>query len=150
MKKYILILLFLSINYNLNAQIKSIYVIIDDKYENLFKFKKEKKSYFSSIKILKYDKRHKGFNKKGNSQKDDDSIIVSKQPIEANYYEFQSYKKPKIAKIINHLKTYSIEEVSRNIKSIQKIWTNSDYSIVFIEKQDCNYKLWKMKSIHLE
>jgi len=150
MKKYILILLFFSINYNLNSQIKNIYVIIDDKYEDFFKFKKEKSSNFSSIKILKYIKRHEGFNKKEYSKKDDDIIIVSKQPIEVNYYEFQSYKKPKISKSINDLKTYNIEEVSRNIKPIQKIWTNSDYSIVFIEKQGCNYKLWKMKSIHLE
>ena len=150
MKKCILILLFISINYNLNAQIKNIYVIIDNKHESFFKFKKEKNSCFSSIKILKYDKRLKGFNKKENSQEDNDIIIVSKQQIETNYYEFQSSKKPKTAKNIKHLKTYSIEEISRNVKSIQKIWTDSDYSIIFIEETGCNYKLWKMKSIHLE
>jgi hypothetical protein len=150
MKKNILILLFLSINYNVNAQSKNIYVIIDNKYEEFFKFKKENDPYFSSIKVLKYDKRDKGFNKKENSQKKNDIIVVLKQPIENNYYEFQSYDKPKEEKNINLLKIYSIEEISRNIEPIHKIWTDSDYSIVFIEKIGCNYNLWKMKPIQLE
>lgn len=134
MKKF-LILLFILINYIANAQSKNIYVIIDNKYQKLFKFKKENNSYFSSIRILKYDKKNEGFNKKENSHKDDDIIVISKQPIETNYYEFQSYKKPKDTKNINNLTTYNIEEISRNIKPIQKIWRNSDYSIVFIEKK---------------
>jgi hypothetical protein len=148
--KNFLILLFILINYIANAQSKNIYVIIDNKYQKLFKFKKENNSYFSSIRILKYDKKNEGFNKKENSHKDDDIIVISKQPIETNYYEFQSYKKPKDTKNINNLTTYNIEEISRNIKPIQKIWRNSDYSIVFIEKKECNYILWQMKPIYLE
>lgn len=153
MKKYIILPL-LFFNFILAAQNKNLYVIIDYKQKQLFEFNKEinKKSetYFSVIKIVKYNKKNKGFSKKETTNNVNDILVATKQPTETNYYEFQSYKKSKKIKNINHLKVYTIEDISKNIKSIQEIWTDPSYSILFIEKTNCDYELWEMKPIYLE
>ncbi len=153
-RKTTMILLILLFPFILRAQNKNLYVIVDYQYQQLFKFDKKtnKKNevYFSSIKILEYNKKNKGFSKDKINPNVNDILVVSKQPTETNYYEFQSYKKPKKIKNIDNLKVFTIEDVSKNIELIQQIWTDPNYSIVFIEKVNCDYKLWEMKPIYLE
>ncbi|MFL0063646.1 hypothetical protein, partial [Tenacibaculum maritimum] len=93
--------------------------------------------------------KEKLFQKKSKKY-DNDIIIVKTQPVRKRYYEFQSYKKPKTVSSISDLKTYSIKDISKNIEIFKESWGNHKYSIVFIEKVNCNYKLWEMKRIYLE
>jgi len=149
MNKIFFILIIFSLN--TFAQKNIFYVMIDSKSNSLFKFNKDKNNSFSSIKILKDKYKKTGFINRNNSKKsDNDIIVVKKQPIRKKYYEFQSYKKPKTVNSINTLKIYNIKDISKNKEVIKKIWGNYKYSIVFIEKENCSYKLWEMKPIYLE
>jgi hypothetical protein len=77
-------------------------------------------------------------------------VIVKTQPINSNFYEFKSYKKPQKVNNIDSLKLHSIKDVSKNIKVFKEIWGNYKYSLVFIENKNCNYILWRMKPVYLE
>ncbi|MFL0223049.1 hypothetical protein, partial [Tenacibaculum maritimum] len=145
MKNIFFILIIFSLN--AYAQKNILYVVIESKNNSLFKF--EKNNSFSSIKILKNEYRRTGFiNQKKSKKYDNDIIIVKTQPVRKRYYEFQSYKKPKTVSSISDLKTYSIKDISKNIEIFKESWGNHKYSIVFIEKVNCNYKLWEMKPIY--
>lgn len=156
MKNFIYLFILLIYNFNIIAQEDNlIYVMIECKHESLYNFKKEvskdKNHYFSSIKILKDKYKNRGFNNKQiSNKKGDDIVFFEKEPREKNFFEFQSYMKPKKMLKIDSLKLYSIKDVSRNIKEIKKIWGNYKYSIVFIENKNSNYLLWKMKPIYSE
>lgn len=150
---YLLFVLF-TITINMYAQENtSLYAQIDAKYKSLYKFKLKKDSsdnYFSCIKILKEKYKEKGVYNKSVSKKDEDIIIVSKQPAEKNYYEFVSYEKPIIVSNVDTLKVFSIEDVSKNVNDIKKIWNNYNYTITFIEKMKCNFILCKMRPVYVE
>lgn len=129
--------------------------MIDSEYKSLYRFKsdvnQDNNFYFSSIKILKYEYKKNGFVNKNNSKKSDDEIvIVKKQPIETNYYEFESYERPEILTNIDMLKINSIKDISKNTGVAREIWGNYKYSVIFIENKNCNYILWKMKPLYLE
>lgn len=136
---------------NIYTQKNNLYVMIDNEFNSLYKFEIDENNSLSSIKILKDEYKKTDFIVKKSSKKsDNDVIVVKKQPVRKIYYEFQSYEKPKVINNISTLKIYNIQDVSKNIKKIREIWTNYKYSIVFIKKENCNYKLWKMKPIYLE
>ena len=155
MKKLVYLFILIMYNFNTIAQENTLYVMIDSKYKSLYKFKKEinqdKDYYFSSIKILKDSSKNDGFINKDISQKNDDDIVIVKtQPINSNFYEFESYKKPQKVNNIDSLKLHSIRDLSKNIEVFKEIWGNYKYSLVFIENKNCNYILWRMKPVYLE
>ena len=99
MKKLVYLFILIIYNFNTIAQENALYVMIDSRYKSLYKFKKEvnqdKDYYFSSIKVLKDKSKNDGFTNKDVSQKNDDDIVIVKtQPVNTNFYEFESYKKP--------------------------------------------------------
>lgn len=147
--------MFIFLSIKAYTQKKELYVFIDYKYQSLFKFNSEvnknKDYYFSSIKILKDKNKDSGFIKKNISkEKEKDIIVVSKLPVETNYYEFQSYEKPEEALNIDTLKVYSIKDISKQTNDVKEIWGDYRYSVIFIEKINCKYRLWKMKPLYLE
>ncbi len=149
MKKIFFLLILFSLN--IYAQKNSFYVMIDNEFNSLFKFEKDKNNSFTSIKVLKDKYKKTGFIVENNSKKSDNDVIVVKaQPIIPRYYEFESYEKPKVINNISTFKVYNIEDISKNIKAFRKIWDNYRYSVVFIEKDKYNYNLWKMTPIYLE
>ena len=155
MKKLVYLFILIIYNFNTIAQENALYVMIDSRYKSLYKFKKEvnqdKDYYFSSIKVLKDKSKNDGFTNKGVSQKNDDDIVIVKtQPVNTNFYEFESYKKPQKVGSIDSLKIYSIKDVSENIKEFKEIWGDYKYSVVFIENKNCDYILWQMNPIYLE
>ncbi len=151
--KLILLFLFVFLSLSLKGQNKDIYVIMDIKYQDLFKFDENKHIdddlYASSVKILKYKKRQRGFTQQENEVDDHHIVVVQKQPVVNNYYEFESYKKPEEILHIDHLELHSIIAISKNEKAIQEIWSTSK-AIIFIEKTNDAYKLYKMKPIFSE
>lgn len=153
MKKLIYLLILALSSFSTVAQENVLYVIIDSKYQSIYRFKTEinQSSYYSSIKILKEKYIQDGFNDKSSSKRsNDDIVIVKAQPMNKNYYEFQSYRKPKIVSNIDIYKKYNIKDVSGNIGAFKRIWGNYKYSIIFIEKKKCKYLLWRMKPVYLE
>ncbi|WP_435260679.1 hypothetical protein [Tenacibaculum sp. nBUS_03] len=155
MKKIVYLFIIVICNFNTIAQENVLYVMIDSKYQSLYKFKKEinqdKDYYFSSIKVLKDRSKNDGFINKNVSQKNDDDIVIIKnQPINRIFYEFESYKKPQKINKIDSLKLYSLKDVSKNIEAFKKIWGDYKSSVVFIENKKCNYILWQMKPVYLE
>jgi len=118
----------------------SVFVIIErTKNENLFLFEKGKNNEYAKIKILYFDKRKEGFEKK---EKQGEIIKVQSQP-NVNFYEFISNCHPKKLKSIEDLDFNTIEDVSKNSKSVF-----SKKTYIFIEKlKNGYYNLWKMNLV---
>lgn len=131
-----------------------LFVYIDStKDSELYVFEKKVNNKFSSIKILKFDRKNKsGFTQEKRKHKDGNSIVVvNSQPISKNYYEFRSYKKPKEINSIDSLNFFYIKDLSKNIDAVSYIWKDSKYSIHFVEKINCKtYKVWEMSPVFRE
>lgn len=132
---------------NLNKD--SVFVIIDySKNNNLFKFEKGKNNNQAKIKILHFDKRHKGFLNEKKQQSNKDIILINPEPNNINYYEFICNTSPINIPNIKNLTVFSIEDVSKNRK---EVWREYPYVIFFIEKLNCEaYNLWEMTPIFHE
>jgi len=86
------------------SQDNVLYVMIDKKYDSIFKFNKENN--YSSIKILKNKYIKIGFaNKSKSNVLNQDIVVVKNQPVEKRYYEFGAYEMPKIVNNVKKLKT---------------------------------------------
>ncbi|MFK8303125.1 hypothetical protein ACI75Y_09455 [Capnocytophaga stomatis] len=104
------------------------------------KYSEKDKTYVVKVKIF-----HKDEIAKNNVK----NKIVN-QPITKNYYEFESYENPIRVESIDNLRVYTIDDLRKNCYPISLIWSDTSYSIVFIEKIQTEYYLWEMTPIYEE
>lgn len=123
---------------------KTFYVLVNQTEKQHFEFNKKysekDKTYVVKVKIF-----HKDEIAKNNVK----NKIVN-QPITKNYYEFESYENPIRVESIDNLRVYTIDDLRKNCYPISLIWSDTSYSIVFIEKIQTEYYLWEMTPIYEE
>lgn len=123
---------------------KTFYVLVDQTEKQYFEFNKK---YFKKDKT--YVVKVKVFHKDEIAKNNIKNKIVN-QPITKNYYEFESYENPVKIKSIDNLQVYTIDDLRKNCYPISLIWSDTSYSIVFIEKTKTEYYLWGMTPIYEE
>lgn len=140
--KYIIFLALAFVSFPaFNQEINEIYIKIDnEKDDELFELNKSEESI--NLRVIFFEKRDEGF-KKRTVKKNDEIVIVEPLPNE-NYYEFNSFGRPKKVKSINKFDYYNIIDISKH-----KVWNDKyPHKMIFIEKlNDCYYNLWKIYPI---
>ncbi|WP_299105405.1 hypothetical protein [uncultured Tenacibaculum sp.] len=137
-----LFLLMLVTFFYANAQEINYFILIEKKDKPVIKIKEDKT--FFSIKVLMKNKRSFSETEYSNE------VVISKQPQQPLFYEFQSYKEWGILKKIDHLELNSIEKLRANKDFLNQIFNDYNSNVHFIIKYKNNYKIWKTKPIYLE
>lgn len=125
-----------------NAQEINYFILIEKKDKPVIKIKEDKT--FFSIKVLMKNKRSFSETEYSNE------VVISKQPQQPLFYEFQSYKEWEILKKIDHLELNSIEKLRADKDFLNQIFNDYNSNVHFIIKYKKSYKIWKTKPIYLE
>lgn len=130
---YLIILLSFSL-YSQNNSKDTIYILINTtKNKNLFIFEKNKNNQYATIKVFDYNKNKQEKTNKLNK--------IYPKPSSYNFTNYYSINQPKHIASIIHLKTLSIEDLSKNQNKII-----NNQIIIFVEKLNSySYNLWTMK-----